>query len=199
MAFITAFFRAAKVPAIGLSPAIDAFRVSDQVQVLTAQAMTEIGLGWYFFDFTAFVPGTAYVFRMDGGASQADGERYVTAANEVPTNLAGTRVITGEPDGPRLDITYDPATNVVRATAWLVRNGQTVTTGLVTATLTMVDPAGATVVVLGPVTSFTAAGKAAFSGSVTLANNVAYITEASIEDAVGAETEDFETPTIRSN
>lgn len=79
---ISAFFTNEGTPETGLTPTLDAW-TTDTTQVLTNVSMTEIGGGFYVYDFTSYEDSEDYVFRADGGVSLPATERYVTMANEV--------------------------------------------------------------------------------------------------------------------
>lgn len=68
-------------PATGLSPVIDGWTLAG-TQVITAQAMTEIAGGFYYFDFSGYDFSQDYVFR-GYAASLANGEEYVYLSNDA--------------------------------------------------------------------------------------------------------------------
>ena len=80
--WILAYFTEAGTPKTGLTPNIDIWRVDNNSQVVTGQAMTEVGGGFYKFDFTAYDPQHDYAVRCDGGSGLPTGDRYVYAGNE---------------------------------------------------------------------------------------------------------------------
>ena len=77
-----AFFTNNGVPATGLSPTIRIRDVSDNSLLVTDAAMTEIGDGWYKYDFTTYDKDIDYAIRCDGGVILPDAERYTYAGNE---------------------------------------------------------------------------------------------------------------------
>lgn len=79
---VSAFFKNEGTPATGLSPVLDGW-LTDGTQVLTSVSMTEIGGGFYFYDYTSYEDSEDYVFRADGGVSLPSTERYVATANEM--------------------------------------------------------------------------------------------------------------------
>lgn len=89
-AAITTLFRSAGAPALGLTPTIRIWAInvgSPQTDVLVVggspeAAMTEVGDGFYKYNFTGYDPRQDYVFRADGGASLADSERYCEGGTE---------------------------------------------------------------------------------------------------------------------
>lgn len=79
---ITAFFTENGIPKTGLSPTIRIRTLSDNVLVITDVAMTEVGDGFYKYDFTTYDGTVGYSIRCDGGATLQDGERYTSGTND---------------------------------------------------------------------------------------------------------------------
>jgi hypothetical protein len=79
---ITAFFSDQGAPKTGLSPTIRIRNAITTSLVVTDAAMTEIGDGWYKYDFAGYDPTIDYVIRSDGGALLANHERYSYGNNE---------------------------------------------------------------------------------------------------------------------
>lgn len=79
---LIAFFNNQGVPAEGLSPTMDVWKL-DGTQVITAQAMTEIAGGFYYYDFTTYDETEDYVIRADGTATLSGLDRYVHSTNET--------------------------------------------------------------------------------------------------------------------
>lgn len=84
MATITlmVFFSDKGTPKTGLSPVMDGWK-KDGTQVITAQGMTEINGGWYYYDFTAYDEAEDYGFRADGTATLNANDRYKYSSNEI--------------------------------------------------------------------------------------------------------------------
>ena len=82
---ITSFFTDAGSPKTGLSPTLDVWTL-DGTQVVTAQAMTEIAGGFYYYDFTTYDEDEDYVIRADGTDTLSGAERYVYGNNENAPN-----------------------------------------------------------------------------------------------------------------
>ncbi|MHA1737910.1 MAG: hypothetical protein ACTSWD_04935 [Candidatus Heimdallarchaeota archaeon] len=82
MVNITAFFTNKGVPTTGLSATIDVWKL-DGTQVVTAQAMTEVAGGFYFYNFTTYDEDLDYVIRADGSATLTGSDRYVYSSNET--------------------------------------------------------------------------------------------------------------------
>jgi len=72
----TAHFTYNSTPKLLLSPLITIYDVSDGTEVVSGASMTEIGGGFYKYDYTSFDSGKDYVSTCDGGAAQLEGERY---------------------------------------------------------------------------------------------------------------------------
>jgi hypothetical protein len=75
------------VPFGGLSPTINIFELNltnpaINTLVITDGAVTEIGLGWYRFDFLTYDPTQNYVYTIDGGDILSVTERYKIGGNE---------------------------------------------------------------------------------------------------------------------
>jgi hypothetical protein len=71
----------------GLTPTIDIYQLdgsnpSLNTHIVTAGATTEIGGGWYRYDFSSYDPTKNYVFTFDGGSSLPVMERYRVGGNE---------------------------------------------------------------------------------------------------------------------
>lgn len=80
--YITSPFTDGGVPAPGLSPVITIKSVPDGTTIVNAAAMTDIGDGIYYYDFTLYDENKDYAIISDGGASLANSERYQFAGNE---------------------------------------------------------------------------------------------------------------------
>ena len=79
---IIAFFTNGGTPATGLAPKVDVWKL-DGTSVVTAQAMTEIAGGFYYYDFTTYDEDIDYCIRADGTATLSAGERYQYSTNET--------------------------------------------------------------------------------------------------------------------
>jgi hypothetical protein len=79
---ILSYFTNSGVPETGLSPTIRIRNVSTGGLVVTDESMTEVGDGFYNYDFTGYDALIGYSIRSDGGVSLADAERYSYAGNE---------------------------------------------------------------------------------------------------------------------
>lgn len=80
--YVISFFTEGGTPRTGLSAKIDIWRVSDNVRVVNQLAMSEIGGGFYKYQFSAYDPMLEYAIRCDGGLTLSEGERYTFAGNE---------------------------------------------------------------------------------------------------------------------
>ena len=79
---IIAFFTEQGIPKTGLSPTVDVWTV-DRSQVVTAQAMTEVAGGFYYYDFSTYDEDEDYCMRADGTATLTGADRYVFSTNET--------------------------------------------------------------------------------------------------------------------
>ncbi|KKL94994.1 hypothetical protein LCGC14_1859060 [marine sediment metagenome] len=79
---LIAFFSNKGTPSTGLSPTIDVWKL-DGTQSVTAQAMTEIAGGFYYYDFTTYDEDEDYVIRADGTSTLTGADRYVYSTNET--------------------------------------------------------------------------------------------------------------------
>ena len=79
--YITSFITDRDVPALGLTPTIRVRQVSDGQLVVTDMPMTEVGDGWYRYDFIGYDSKVNYVIRVDGGPTLADADRYMGSGN----------------------------------------------------------------------------------------------------------------------
>ncbi len=78
---LVAFFTDAGVPAAAMSPTptIRIRRISDQTLVVTDALMTNIGDGFYNYQFTDFDPGEEYAVRAFANALSDAGDQYKAA------------------------------------------------------------------------------------------------------------------------
>jgi len=79
---ITAFFSDGGTPKTGLSPTIRIRNVDSTALVVTDAAMTEVGDGWYKYNFTSYNEENTYSFRADGTSTLSGSDRYVFGTNE---------------------------------------------------------------------------------------------------------------------
>jgi len=104
-----AYFTDEGTPSTGLSPTVTIWQVGTGI-VINAAAMTEIGGGAYYYDFTTYDAEQDYFFRGDGGAGLADQDRYVGVSN-----------VTGQ-----LEDAIDDLTTAFQSFAGLIGTGDTV-------------------------------------------------------------------------
>ncbi len=84
---ITAYFSQLGTPETGLSPTINIRDISDGSLVVSAMAMTEVGDGFYWYNFLGYNPAKDYSIRCDGGtAILRDFERYAIASTGFPAD-----------------------------------------------------------------------------------------------------------------
>jgi len=79
---IIAFFSDDGAPKAGLVPTLRIRLVSDGTLTITDDAMSEVGDGWYKYDFTAYTGSVDYAIRCDGGVTLTNVDRYMFAGNE---------------------------------------------------------------------------------------------------------------------
>jgi hypothetical protein len=82
--YITAFFTNLGTPQTGLSPTIRIWNVATSALVVTDEAMTEVALGWYKYNFSTYDATKEYIFRCNGGALLLDAERYIAGGTDEP-------------------------------------------------------------------------------------------------------------------
>lgn len=84
---ITTHFTLSGMPQPGLTPHIDIYELDPNVpsnnpQIVTSDPLTEIGAGWYRYDFAAYDPTMNYVFSIDGGNVLPAEQRYRVGGND---------------------------------------------------------------------------------------------------------------------
>ena len=79
---IITFFTDNGVSKTGLTPKIDIYKL-DGTHVITAANMTEVGDGFYYYDFVTYDDTIDYCFKTDGGVALTGSERYTFGTNEV--------------------------------------------------------------------------------------------------------------------
>jgi len=82
-----AYFTQNNVPATGLTPTITIINVSDETTEVTDASMTELGLGWYKYEWSSTDLTKDYVARADGGVTLSDGERYAPCTGDPKPSL----------------------------------------------------------------------------------------------------------------
>jgi len=80
--WVTAFFTEQGTPKTGLTPKVSIWKVSDDSVIVNEQNMSEIGGGFYKFEFSAYDPDLDYAVRCDGGSGLPVNERYSYGGNE---------------------------------------------------------------------------------------------------------------------
>lgn len=83
--WIKAYFAENGAPKTGLSPRVDIYKDSDSSKVVDAQAMTEIGGGFYKYEFTTYDTEESYSFV--DSVTLTGYERY--AVGEITKNHNG--------------------------------------------------------------------------------------------------------------
>ena len=67
----------AGVPATGQSAVITIYEDGNATPVISAQAMTEYGNGFYYYDFTGYNQRKRYQVYIDGGVGLPNASRYL--------------------------------------------------------------------------------------------------------------------------
>lgn len=89
MITIQVFFTNLGVPATGLTPKITILNTLTSATVINAANCPEVGLGFYYYNFT-FDSNTTYSVYIDGGVTLSNAERYkYSSVPDVGTVLVG--------------------------------------------------------------------------------------------------------------
>jgi len=80
--YILSFFTSSSIPKTGLVPIVDVREVPLGTLVVNSQSMSELGGGFYYYNFTTFDYTKDYAIVCDGSDVLSDSERYVFAGNE---------------------------------------------------------------------------------------------------------------------
>jgi hypothetical protein len=79
---ILAFFTDAGSPKTGLIPIVRIRDISDNTLVITDSTSSEVGDGWYKYDFVAYDGTKEYAIRFDGGPTLTNSDRYTSGTND---------------------------------------------------------------------------------------------------------------------
>ena len=79
---ILAFFTDHGVPKTGLTPTVRIRDISDNTLIITDSTSSEVGDGWYKYDFVQYDSAEEYAIRFDGGPSLSDTDRYTSTTND---------------------------------------------------------------------------------------------------------------------
>jgi len=109
---LTVFFVENGIPKTGLSPTIRIRNVDTNALIVTDASMSEVGDGFYKYDFASYDASINYVIRMDGGDTLANAERYCVAANESYREDVASQVWATTIDGT--SVTTSQALNIIR-------------------------------------------------------------------------------------
>jgi hypothetical protein len=80
---ILSFFTENGIPKTGLSPTIRIRDTADNSLVITDEPLTQVGDGFYSYDFTGYDDTLIYTIRVDGGSELDDADRYQASTNET--------------------------------------------------------------------------------------------------------------------
>jgi hypothetical protein len=83
---ITTHYTKEGTPETGLTPTITIRLISNNNVVVNAELMTEVGGGFYKYDFVGYDENVEYAFIADAGITLSDYERYTTGTNELDTS-----------------------------------------------------------------------------------------------------------------
>jgi hypothetical protein len=89
---LISFFTENGVPKTGLSPTITITKLDGTV-VVSSASMTEVGSGFYYYDFSAYDNAEDYVYLADGGATLNNSERYTTGTNNNQDSIDARKII----------------------------------------------------------------------------------------------------------
>jgi len=79
---VLAFFTDTGVPKTGLTPTVRIRDISDNTLIITDSTSSEVGDGWYKYDFVAYDSTKEYAIRFDGGPTLSDTDRYTSGTND---------------------------------------------------------------------------------------------------------------------
>jgi len=119
---IIAFFTESGIPRTALSPTIRIRTVADNALVVTDAAMSEVGDGFYKYDFAQYTGSVDYAIRCDGTNALTGSERYTFAGNENYVDdvwNASTSAYSSGSAGYALDFTYN-----INSGRWKIINNQ---------------------------------------------------------------------------
>lgn len=95
---ITVYFEDSGVPATGLAPTLNIRDISDGSLAIDGLNMTEVGDGFYMYDFETYDSSITYTILCDAGASLSDADRYVRGEftyGDVSSTVAGGASLVG--------------------------------------------------------------------------------------------------------
>lgn len=81
---ISSLFSSGGTPTTGLSPSIRIWEIATlgDTLLITDDPMSEVGDGFYKYEFAAYNPRKEYLFRTDGGGGLPASERFQKASNK---------------------------------------------------------------------------------------------------------------------
>ena len=80
--YIMSYFTESGVPKTGLTAKVSVWRVSDNVKLIDDVNMSEVGGGFYKYNYAGYSPQVEYAIRCDGSSVLSNAERYSFAGNE---------------------------------------------------------------------------------------------------------------------
>ncbi len=78
---VLAFFTDVGVPKTGLTPTVRIRDISDNTLVIDSTS-SEVGDGWYKYEFTQYDSTKEYAIRFDGGPTLSNTDRYTSGTND---------------------------------------------------------------------------------------------------------------------
>jgi hypothetical protein len=84
--YISAFFSVSGVPAVGLTPTIIIYNLTDATTVVNGAIMASVGNGIYKYNFSGYSAFREYSFICDGGIALNAVERYVVGGTDEPNS-----------------------------------------------------------------------------------------------------------------
>lgn len=120
-------------PKTGLLPTINGWE-SDGTQVLTDEAMSEVGGGFYLYNFSSYDETKDYFFLADGGATLIGYDRYVPATSDQTGQISDIRdafynkkVLTKNSETQYTEVLYKDDGLTVKRTQTIVESGDVTT------------------------------------------------------------------------
>ena len=89
---IIVFFTNNGIPQTGLTPVMDIWKI-DGTHLISNANMTEIGGGFYYYEFAQYTDSEDYCFRADGGNTLPDRDRYYYGSNEMGEVTTYTKLV----------------------------------------------------------------------------------------------------------
>ena len=86
--YLSAFFTKYGTPTTGLTPQVTVYDLADNSTPLANQALTEVGGGWYTYNWTAYDSTKNYVIKFDSmDTTMVDSDRYKYAGDDLTVTV----------------------------------------------------------------------------------------------------------------